>query len=57
MSWAGVKEIRGTLAPSFDSKLSTLEEAKLDDTAPTQKAQGIAISYSYGCYGAVYEQN
>ena len=43
MSWAGVKEIRGTLAPSFDSKLSATEEAVLDDTDPTQKAQGIAI--------------
>jgi hypothetical protein len=42
-SWAGVKGIRGTLAPSFNSKLPATEEAILDDTDTTQKAQGIAI--------------
>ncbi len=42
-SWAGVKGIRGTLAPSFDSKLLATEDAILDDTDPTQKAQAIAI--------------
>jgi hypothetical protein len=42
-SWAGVKGIRATLAPSFDSKLPTTGEAILDKTDPTQKAQGKAI--------------
>ncbi len=42
-SWAGVKGIRAALAPSFDSKLPTMEEAILDDTDPTQKAQGKGI--------------
>jgi hypothetical protein len=42
-SWAGVKGIRATLAPSFNSKLPTTEEAILDNTDPTQKAQGKAI--------------
>jgi hypothetical protein len=42
-SWAGVKEVRATLAPSFDSKLLATEEAVLDDTDPTQKTQGKAI--------------
>ncbi len=37
-SWAGVKGIRVTLAPSFDSKLPATEEAALDDTDPTQNA-------------------
>jgi hypothetical protein len=59
-SWAGVKGVRATLAPSFNSKLAAMEEAVLDDTDPTLKAQGKAIlqkCYSYGHYGAVYEQN
>jgi hypothetical protein len=42
-SWAGVKGFRGTLVPSFDSKLPATEEAVLDNTDHTQKAQGIAI--------------
>jgi hypothetical protein len=37
-SWSGVKGIRATLAPSFDSKLPATEEAVLDNTDPTQKA-------------------
>jgi hypothetical protein len=37
-SWIGVKGIRVTLAPSFDSKLPATEEAALDDTDPTQNA-------------------
>jgi hypothetical protein len=40
MSWAGVKGVRATLAPSFDSKPPTTEEALLDNTDPTLKAQG-----------------
>jgi hypothetical protein len=42
-TWAGVKRARATLAPSFDSRLPATEEAVLDDTDPTQKAQGKAI--------------
>ncbi len=59
-SWAGVNGVRVTLNPSFKSKLPATEDAVLDDTDPTQKAQGKAIlqkCYSYGCYGAGYEQN
>jgi hypothetical protein len=41
-SWAGVKGISGAFAPSFDSKLPGTESTILDDTDPTQKAQGIA---------------
>ncbi len=41
-SWAGVKGIRATLAPSFISKLPA-KEAVLEDTDLTQKAQGKAI--------------
>jgi hypothetical protein len=40
--WAGVKGISGVLTPSFDSKLPGMESTVLDDTNPTQKAQGIA---------------
>ncbi len=43
---AGVKGIRGTLAPSFDSKLTTTEEDGLDNTDPVQKAKGIVIKQS-----------
>jgi hypothetical protein len=42
-SWAGVKGVRATLNPSFDSKLPATEEAVLDNTDPIQKAQGKAI--------------
>ncbi len=42
-SWAGVKGVRATLNPSFDSKLTAREEAVLDDTDPIQKAQGKVI--------------
>ncbi len=41
-SWAEVKGISGTLAPSFGSKLPAMEDAVLDNTDPTEKAQGIA---------------
>jgi hypothetical protein len=43
MSWTGVKGISGTLALSFNSKLLTTEDIVLDNTDPTEKAQGIAI--------------
>ncbi len=39
----GVKGVRATLNPSFDSKLPATEEAVLDNTDPIQKAQGKAI--------------
>jgi hypothetical protein len=42
-SWAGVKGVRATLNPSFKSKLPATEDAVLDDTDPTQKAQGKGI--------------
>jgi hypothetical protein len=42
-SWAGVKGVIATLAPSFNSRLPTMEEAVLDDTNPTKKDQGKAI--------------
>jgi hypothetical protein len=42
-SWAGVKGVKATLNPSFDSKLLAKEEAILEDTDPIQKAQGKAI--------------
>ncbi len=42
-SWAGIKGVRATLNPSFDSSLPVLEEAILDNTDPIQKAQGKAI--------------
>jgi hypothetical protein len=41
--WAGVKGVRATLNPNFDSKLPATEEAVLDNTDPIQKAQGKAI--------------
>jgi hypothetical protein len=42
-SWAGVKGVRATLNPSFESKLPATEDAVLDDTDPVQKAQEKAI--------------
>jgi hypothetical protein len=42
-SWAGVKKVRATLNPSFNSSLQATEEDVLDDTDPIQKAQGKAI--------------
>jgi hypothetical protein len=60
MSWAGVKGVRATLSPNVDRRLPATEEAVLDDTDPIEKAQGKTIPakcYSYGCYGAVYDQN
>jgi hypothetical protein len=43
LSWAGVKGVRATLNISFESKLPAMEDAVLDDTDPTQKAQEKAI--------------
>jgi hypothetical protein len=42
-SWAGVKGVRATLNPSFESRLPATEEAVLDHTNPVQKAQRKAI--------------
>ncbi len=42
-TWVGVKGVRATLNPSFDSRLPAKEEAVLDNTDPIQKAQGTAI--------------
>ncbi len=55
-SWAGgFKGIRGKLAPRFDSKLPAMEEAVLDNTDPTQKAQGIAIKQNAVAMGAMLQ--
>ncbi len=56
-SWAGVKGIGRGLIPSFASKLPSKESNTLDDTDPTQKAQGIgkANCSSYRCYSAEHE--
>jgi hypothetical protein len=59
-SLAGVKGVRVTLNPSFDSRLPAMEETILDKTEPMEKVKAKAIlqkCYSYGCYGAVYERN
>ena len=37
--WAGVKGVRATLNPSFDSRLPAMEDTVLDETEPTEKAQ------------------
>jgi hypothetical protein len=42
-SWAGVKGVRATLNPSFDSRLPAKEETVLDETDLTEKAQAKAI--------------
>jgi hypothetical protein len=42
-SWAGVKGVRATLNPGFESRLAAMEKAALDNTDPKQKAQGKAI--------------
>ncbi len=42
-SWAGVKGDRATLNPSFDSRLPATEDAILDKTDPTAKAQTKAL--------------
>jgi hypothetical protein len=42
-SWAGVKGVRATLNPSFDSRLPATEDAILDETDLIQKAQEKAI--------------
>jgi hypothetical protein len=42
-SWAGVKGVRVTLNPSFDSTLLATEETVLDKTDPTEKAQAKAV--------------
>ena len=36
--WAGVKGVRATLNPSFDSRLPATEDTVLDKTDPTEKA-------------------
>jgi hypothetical protein len=59
-SWAGVKGVRATLNPSFESRLPATENTVLDDTHPTEKGPSKSHPvkcYSYVCYGAVYEKN
>jgi hypothetical protein len=43
VSWAGVKGVRATLNPSFDSRLPATEDTMLDKTNPTEKAQAKAL--------------
>ncbi len=43
MSWVGVKGVRATLNPSFDSRLPPTEDTILDKTDPTEKAQAKAL--------------
>jgi hypothetical protein len=42
-SWAGVKGVRATLNPSFNSRLPAMEDDVLDNTDPLQQAQRKAI--------------
>jgi hypothetical protein len=42
VSWAGVRSVRATLNPSFDSRLPATEDTILDETDPTEKAQAQA---------------
>ncbi len=42
-SWAGVKGVRATLNPSFDSRLPATEDTVLDKTDPAEKAQAKAL--------------
>ncbi len=43
LSWAGVKGVRVTLNPSFNSRLPATEDTILDKTNPTEKAQAKAL--------------
>jgi hypothetical protein len=41
--WAGVKDVRATLNPSFNSRLPATKDTVLDNTDHTEKAQAKAI--------------
>jgi hypothetical protein len=59
-SWAGVKGVRATLNPSFDSRLPATEDTVLDKTDPTEKAHAkgllknaIAMNAMVQCMGVM----